>query len=227
MEDINFEVLSESEEMYLVTIARLLEDGISSPVPLSSLAREMDILPVSANQMIRKMADEGLVEYIPYKGVELTKLGDLSVRRIIRHRRLWEIFLVEKLGLSFTEAEELACKMEHITPDYISSRLSEFLGSPEFDTFGNPVPTVEDEGNLQAQIRLSEIEPGEFVSIVQLRTDSAMRSFLASEGVGPGTKLQTIGAGSQNIVIEVNDHIIKLSRSIADSILVKKFLSTK
>jgi DtxR family Mn-dependent transcriptional regulator len=222
MADINFEVLSESEEMYLVTIARLIEDGTNSPVPLSTLAREMDILAVSANQMIRKMADEGLVEYLPYKGVELTSMGRASVRRILRHRRLWEIFLVEKLGLAFSEAESLACRMEHITADYISSRLSDYLGNPAFDTFGNPVPTVDDEESSHSWVTLSSIEPGENVSIIQLRTEPPIRSFLASEGVGPGTRLQVIGIGIKNIVIkDVNDHLIKLERSIADSILVQ------
>ncbi|KPL71992.1 hypothetical protein ADN00_15940 [Ornatilinea apprima] len=220
--DINSEVMSESEEMYLVTIARLIEDGTSSPIPLSTLAREMEILPVSANQMIRKMADEGLVEYIPYKGVELTHSGKTTVRRILRHRRLWEIFLVEKLGLPFSEAEALACRMEHITPDHISSQLSEFLGHPRFDSFGNPVPEVNEINLGENWVTLSAIDPGETISIIQIRTEPAMRSFLVSEGVGPGSKLQVAAVGPQNIVVkDTNEKVVKLERSIADSILVK------
>ena len=67
--------MTESEEMYLVTIARLKETELEGPVPLSQLASELEVLNVSVNQMVRKLEETGLVVYLPYKGVDLTESG--------------------------------------------------------------------------------------------------------------------------------------------------------
>jgi len=104
--------LSENEEMYLVVIAKLNERDGGGPVALAKVAHELAILPVSANQMVRKLEKIGLVSYAPYKGVELTESGSLIASRILRQRRLWEVFLVEHLYLMSTEAEELWDKIK-------------------------------------------------------------------------------------------------------------------
>ena len=54
MPDHNLAEMSESEEMYLITIARLIEQGVEAPVPIPLLAGELSIQPVSANQMVHK-----------------------------------------------------------------------------------------------------------------------------------------------------------------------------
>ena len=121
-------VLSESEEMYLAAIARIQESKGTGPAPLSQLASSMEVLPVSANQMVRKLEEEGLVRYTPYKGVELTSAGAQAAQRILRHRRLWEIFLVELLHYTPEESDPLACRLEHILPTEAAERLAVFLG---------------------------------------------------------------------------------------------------
>ena len=67
--------LSESEEMYLVTIRKICESCTDTSIPIPHLAEELAVLPVSVNQMVKKLAEAGFVEYIPYKGVELTAEG--------------------------------------------------------------------------------------------------------------------------------------------------------
>ena len=89
--------LSESMEMYLVTIARLRVD--SQPVPLSQLAEMLSISPVSVNEMCRKLQDQGFAVYQPYKGVSLTPEGEQRTFYILRRHRLWEVFLVQKSRL--------------------------------------------------------------------------------------------------------------------------------
>ena len=85
--------LSESEEMYLITIARAVEDGHPEPVPVSLVARELDVSAVSANQMVRKLAGRNYVEYEPYQGVTLTEPGRAVAASILRRRRLWGVSL--------------------------------------------------------------------------------------------------------------------------------------
>ena len=136
--------LSESEEMYLVTIARLVESGQSAPTPVAQLACELAIAPVSANQMIRKLEEVKLLYYTPYKGVELTEAGWQAALDILRHRRLWEVFLVEKLHYTPQEAEVLACRLEHNLPPEAAARLAAFLGHPTSSPQGHPIPNQDD-----------------------------------------------------------------------------------
>ena len=151
--------MSESEEMYLVTIARLNESGDNLPVPVSQLAAELNVLPVSANQMIRKLEETGWVCYTPYKGVSLTEEGAALALQILRHRRLWEVFLVEKLKIPVAEAAELACRLEHFLPVDAAERLAIYLGNPGISPTGSPIPQpgkhqplANAKGEIEAQI---------------------------------------------------------------------------
>jgi DtxR family Mn-dependent transcriptional regulator len=130
--------LSESVEMYLLRIALLQHNG--QPVPAPLLAQELAISLVSANEMIRKLMDRGLVAYEPYKGVTLTDQGARLARRVLRCRRLWEVFFVAKLGIEPCKADEMACRFEHVTPDELAERLATFLEYPRFSPQNEPIP---------------------------------------------------------------------------------------
>ena len=194
---LNLPLLSESEEMYLVTIAKLIENGISSPIPISVLAHEMDILPVSANQMIRKLAEQDLVNYIPYRGVELKVSGKEKAARIIRYRRLWEVFLVKNLDVPFRQAEELACRLEHITPASISDSLSNFLGNPQIDPHGNSIPSATQKVIEQNVIPLANSNIHQTVKISQIKAPSSVKAFLFDEGLSTGTTVHILAKGKR------------------------------
>jgi DtxR family Mn-dependent transcriptional regulator len=131
---------TEAEEMYLITVARAIEDGVGPPVPVSTIAAELDVSVVSANQMIRKLETGGFVDYLPYKGVALTDDGRTTANSVLRNRRLWGVFLTDHLGLSPARADEVACEMEHVTPEEVAARLSLFLGDPSTGPGGKPIP---------------------------------------------------------------------------------------
>ena len=121
---------SESEEMYLITIAMAVEDGQQAPIPVPQLADALAVSRVSANEMVKKLDARGLIEYVPYKGAVLRPEGELIAKRILRRRRLWSVFLAEQLGLTPQAADAVACEFEHVTPADVAQRLSEFL-APE------------------------------------------------------------------------------------------------
>ena len=100
--------MRESSEMYLLRAALLRRD--LQPVPLTLLAQNLAVSPVSANEMCHKLMSEGLLNYEPYKGVILTSAGAAIAYRILRRRRLWEVFLAECLDVAPREAEEIARK---------------------------------------------------------------------------------------------------------------------
>ena len=127
-----------SEEMYLITVAVAEEEGTPAPLPLADLAQSLGISPISANQMVRRLEERGLVEYHPYHGVALTPAGRRVARRVLRGRRLWASFLAGHLGFSPEEADALACSLEHVTPPEAADRLARFLGDPAADPWAVP-----------------------------------------------------------------------------------------
>jgi DtxR family Mn-dependent transcriptional regulator len=126
--------------MYLITVAVAEEEGRAAPLPLAELAASLGISPISANQMVRRLGERGLMSYHPYRGVALTAPGRAEARRVLRGRRLWATFLAGQLGFSPEEADALACGLEHVTPPDAADRLARFLGDPAATPWGEPIP---------------------------------------------------------------------------------------
>lgn len=183
---------SEAEEMYIITVARALEDGLDPPVPLSNIANALEVSSVSANQMIKKLEGAGLLTYTPYKGVTLTGAGEELANTVLRNRRLWGRFLVDHLGLTPTKADEVACEMEHVTPELVADRLAFFLGDPKTGPTGKPIPGGEG-AEPPAATPLTEIDVGEAAAVAGVSGESV--SFLRSQGIVEGAELTVLGAG--------------------------------
>jgi DtxR family Mn-dependent transcriptional regulator len=186
---------SEAEEMYLITIARAVEDGHPEPVPVSLVARELDVSAVSANQMVRKLAGREYVEYEPYQGVTLTEPGRAVAASILRRRRLWGVFLAEQLGLTPERADEIACDFEHITPDDVADLLSGFLGDPVSGPRGHSIPKGRSEAAPPSTVRLDAVPAGERRSVVGVNLPDDLRQFVETQGFVPGNSVEVIGVG--------------------------------
>lgn len=197
--------MSESEEMYLVTIARLIEKGEESPVPVSLLASELAVMPVSANQMIRKLEDAGWLVYTPYKGVSLTDKGLALALRILRHRRLWEVFLVEQLKIPASEAADMACRLEHFLPTAAADRLAAFLGNPAMTPTGSPIPPADTISNGSIDMPIGTMDIGSTCEVTRIECDHAARTFLASENITAGKILRVAGIGGNGAVLVQTD----------------------
>lgn len=214
--------MSESEEMYLISILRLREDGLEGPVPLSRLAEDLSVVPVSVNQMIKKLAAAGLVRYQPYKGVSLTRQGRKLALQVLRHRRLWEFFLVERLGLSAQEADALACRMEHITSEPVADRLAAYLEHPQTTADGKPIPEHQAESLPAPHSPLSDLEVGLRGCVEFVEADENSRRFLESQGVNRGAEVSVLArAASGSMLIECKGEQISVAPEIARSIHVQ------
>merc|ERR1711966_246261 len=106
----------------------------------NAIADKMDTRASSVTDMIQKLADKKVISYQKYKGASLTKKGKSIAVNIIRKHRLWEVFLVEKLDFQWDEVHEIAEQLEHIKSDELIQRLDLFLGHPDFDPHGDPIP---------------------------------------------------------------------------------------
>jgi len=207
---------TEAEEMYLITIARAVEDGATPPIAVSEIAKDLDVTPVAANQMVKKLEAAGHVDYAPYKGVTLTESGAVLASTVLRNRRLWGLFLSDHLGLSPEHADEVACEMEHITPDTVAVRLAEFLGSPAFGPTGKPIPSFDRRSEV---FSLSEMAAGMTVEIIEVA--SPFDAFLESQGAATGTTVSVLASAPDGtIVLDTAGGPLQLAPDASESILV-------
>lgn len=179
--------------MYLITIAMAGEDGHDGPVPVPHLASALSVSRVSANEMVKKLADRGLVSYTPYKGAELTDAGSAIARTVLRRRRLWAVFLADHLGLTPSAADAVACEFEHITPGEVAEQLAHFLGDPSVGPQGKPIPADEARAGQEVALHtLTESLVGHRVEVVRIGGDPASHSFLEAEGIAPGSMVTIV-----------------------------------
>jgi DtxR family Mn-dependent transcriptional regulator len=130
--------LSRQEEDYLKTIFQLGKND--ALVSTTELARALKTKPASVTEMLKRLFDKGYVHYQPYQGVRLTEEGKLIAIYLIRKHRIWETFLVNVLHFSWDQVHEIADQLEHVKSPELIERLDEFLGFPEIDPHGEPIP---------------------------------------------------------------------------------------
>jgi DtxR family Mn-dependent transcriptional regulator len=196
------------------------------PVPLSNLANALSIASVSANEMCRKLQEQGLVVYQPYKGVTLTETGERRGRAVLRRRGLWIVFLTQKLGLEPEHAREVADSLEHGTPDDVADRLSDFLGNPRATPLGTPIPSGDTAYAYPVAHPLTAIPTGGVGHVVELPTNPSIRDFLQKHGLQVGTPVTVLGitdSGERLMLVGAdNSHTasINLAAAIVEQILV-------
>ncbi len=213
--------MSESIEMYLITLAALSETDGSQPVPLSRLASELAVQPVSVNQMVRKLEDAGLVQYLPYKGALLTSEGAAQACHVLRLRRLWETFFVEKLHLTISEADALACRMEHVTPDDVAARLESFLGNPRFSPQGKPIPGAA--APTPRLVPASQLGVGHQGIVAKIQTSAETEEFLNETGLRRGAQTCLLAKNAAGaLLLQSPEGPVWLDPSIAENIFIEE-----
>ena len=131
----NFSV---SEENYIKSIYHLQQD--TGLVNTNALAAEMQTKAASVTDMLKKLAAKKILQYEKYKGFKLTENGRKAALTVVRKHRLWEYFLVEKLGFEWDKVHDIAEELEHISSNELIEKLQHFLGNPSFDPHGDPIP---------------------------------------------------------------------------------------
>jgi DtxR family Mn-dependent transcriptional regulator len=211
------------EENYLKAIFKLGQKPVRK-VNNIALARYLELNPASVLEMVRKMAERGLVAVQADKSIQLTPEGERQALGIIRRHRLWEVFLVQKLQFQWHEVHSLAEQLEHVNSDELTDRLDEFLGHPPYDPHGDPIP--DRYGRLQPTrtIPLADAPAGKSYIIGSFaETDDAFLDHLGKLQLLPGTrvKLAERHAYDQSCSIIVKKSTLHLSEKVARNILVR------
>jgi DtxR family transcriptional regulator, Mn-dependent transcriptional regulator len=159
----------------------------------SELAALLKVRAGSVSGMLRKLSALGLVEHERYRGVRLTDRGRGVALEVIRHHRLLELFLVESLGMTWDEVHAEAEVLEHALSEELEELIASKLGNPTVDPHGDPIPSRELELPETSDPTLSELEPGEAATFVQISdSDPEMLRFLGERWIVPGTRLELV-----------------------------------
>ena len=176
--------LTASHEDYLKAIYLLAKKG--QKVTNSALANYLEVSPASTTNMVKKMADLKLVEYTPYQEMTLTPAGERVALEVLRHHRLLELFLHDKLNLSWDQVHAEAERLEHVMSDVLEDAIANALGNPTIDPHGDPIPTKDGVVHEIEGIPLTEAKVGCAYQLARvLMQDSARLTYLGSLGLYP------------------------------------------
>jgi DtxR family Mn-dependent transcriptional regulator len=180
---------SEAVEDYAKTIFGL-ERREEAPVTTSALAVRLGVAPASVTAMLKRMAEAGLVEHEPYRGVRLTASGRRVALEVIRHHRLIESYLADALGMPWDRVHAEAEVLEHYISEELEERIASALGDPDFDPHGDPIPSRELKISAEEGVPLADMGPGDRGTFARVSdSDPAMLRYLAERGIRPGADL--------------------------------------
>lgn len=215
-----------SEENYLKAIYNLYKQGPNKITP-TAIAEALSNNPASVVDMIKKLTEKQLLEYEKSKGVKLTPSGMNVAISIVRKHRLWEAFLVEKLGYGWDEVHDIAEQMEHVHHPELADRLDKYLGYPKYDPHGDPIPKANGDSAVTYKTLLAEITEGKTCSVVAVKdTSASFLQYLKRLDIGIGTRITLTEKipfdGSIIVTIGVENRPTTVSKVFAENLLVQE-----
>lgn len=212
-----------SEENYLKVIYHL---SLVSPkgVNTNAIAGMLDTKASSVTDMLKKLSDKGVVSYQKYQGVTLTENGIISAKMIVRKHRLWEVFLVNKLGFSWDEVHEIAEELEHIKSEKLINKLDEFLEFPSFDPHGDPIPNEKGDFVNVTKLLLSDGELKKNYQFIGVKDSSPnFLKYLDKQNIALGSYLVLVDKEDFDgtLTVKINSKEILLSNKIAENLFIK------
>jgi DtxR family Mn-dependent transcriptional regulator len=215
---------SASKENHLKAIFHLQQQ--QGVVTTNALAEALQTRPASVTDMLKKLKEQKLLNYERYKGFKLNNEGKKAAIQVIRKHRLWEYFLVKKLQFGWDEVHEIAEEMEHISSKKLVERLDAFLGFPETDPHGDPIPDSTGKIRMNKQLSLSEQPVNSTVEVSGIaRQTTEMLELLQYNHIRLGTRLEIRRKFPFDESVEVrirNRPAVTISAQVAKNILVKE-----
>jgi DtxR family transcriptional regulator, Mn-dependent transcriptional regulator len=214
------EALTRSVEDYLKAIYQLSPEG--RPAATSEIAHLLALSPPSVTGMVKRLSEHGLLEHVPYRGVQLTDEGRRAALRMVRRHRLIEAYLVEFLGYSWDTVHDEAERLEHAVSDKLVERMASALGNPAVDPHGDPIPAADGSVHELSCTPLSDIPVGESVEIHRVHESQPDRlRYIASLGLKPGVRITVVDrqpfddlvtievAGQQHVIGRELGHVLQ------------------
>lgn len=189
-------------ENYVKTIQQICAAQDGKPAATGKVAEALGVLPGTVTSMLKTLSEARLAIYTPYEGVNLTESGRLLAMRVIRRHRLIELFLSQTLNLKWDEVHEEAENLEHAVSDWLVDRMDAFLGHPQTDPHGDPIPAADGSIRTRAGQKLAELSAGARFRLSRVLDQSPeFLRFLSDQGLQIGTEGSVVGNHSESGVL--------------------------
>jgi DtxR family Mn-dependent transcriptional regulator len=210
-----------TEENYLKAIYHLLLRTQSATT--NDIAYAMGTKAASVTDMLKKLAEKKLINYARYQGVSLTPDGEKIALKIIRKHRLWEYFLVDKLKFKWDEVHDMAEELEHISSTALINRLDEFMGCPQFDPHGDPIPDTHghiQSQNLQPVLHLCKDQTGTIAGVVDHSASFLQYLEKTQLTIGQTITVTDVTDYDLSVLLTTKNKALNISREVAKNILI-------
>ncbi|MBL8850548.1 MAG: metal-dependent transcriptional regulator [Planctomycetaceae bacterium] len=213
-------------ENYCKAIFQLSTRTGTAWVTTGRLAEALSLTPGTVTSMLKTLSESDLAEYRPYEGVRLNRSGRSLALRMLRRHRLIELFLVRTLGLTWDEVHEEAEHMEHAVSDSLVDRMDAYLGHPEADPHGDPIPQADGtmRGGDRDRVPLTACHGGQTVKIAQvLQQGPEFLRYLTDAGleIGGMGRVDSNDPQAGVVQLRLGDRSIPIGRSAAEQLLVE------
>jgi len=183
--------LTRSVEDYLKAIYHLSSQGGFATT--SDIAAMLMVAPPSVSGMMKRLSETGLIEHVPYRGVQLTHQGRHAALQMIRRHRILEVYLTQQLGYDWGDVHAEAERLEHAVSEKLIDRMAGALGDPRYDPHGAPIPTATGEIEEAELVTLAAAAVGATLLLRQVGDENPARlRYLAEQGLTPGTRLTVL-----------------------------------
>jgi DtxR family Mn-dependent transcriptional regulator len=214
-------ILTAAHEDYLKAIYMLKASG--GEVNNSALANYLDVSPASATNMVKRLAELELVEYTPYQSATLTPAGERIALEVLRHHRLVELYLHQKLNLPWDQVHADAERLEHVISEALEDAMAAALNDPTIDPHGDPIPSKD--GRIEkvegAPLSIAELNhPYRIVRVLVQEPEKL--SYLGGLGFYPNAMVTLLKRApfSGPLLIDVAGEHHALAHDMAELVLV-------
>jgi len=215
------EGFGEAAEDYLKAIFTVTEREGEAKTKV--IAEHLQVQPASVTSMLKKLETLGLVSYQPYYGAVLTSAGEKVAVEIIRHHRLLESFLAEALGMSWADVHDEAERLEHVISEEFEARIADYLGHPERDPHGDPIPDINGAFNDDDGQPLAQLDVGQRATIARVkRQEPDALSYFSDIGLVPGASVALIRREPMNgpLTLDIAGTICVLGSELAADVVI-------
>jgi DtxR family Mn-dependent transcriptional regulator len=211
-------------ENYVKTIALIAaRNHRRDAVGTGEIAQALNVSPGTVTGMLKTLSEAALATYTPYEGARLTDSGQRLAMKVIRRHRLLELFLVQTLNMPWDEVHEEAEHMEHAASERLIDRIDEFLGHPEVDPHGDPIPRADGSLTETPGTPLSALGRGQRFRVVRVvDQDPAFLRYLSECGLDLHASGELIENRPESgaLVFRIGERPVALGHDAAGKVLV-------
>lgn len=209
-----FKLINRAEEDYIKAIYELTIQNNQPMIKTNEISEYFGYTDQSVNEMIKKLNQKKYVNFVPYKGINLTNKGKKEAIRMIRAHRIWEVFLTDKLGISWEDVHEDAEKLEHATSERVLNLLYDYIGKPDFCQHGNPIPNLQGDIKKASNFSLASCEVGDVFKLTRVLDLKALLIYLNKENIKLNDELKVIEKNEFNEIIKVKHYNEQITMSM-------------